>query len=94
MAYRNPKDLADRMATRRRQADDGYVRETFRQSRAEARQTAKAFLDRWPAAAYMSKVETWRELSGDWIESTMKRLRSAARAMQRPGKYAPQMGRQ
>jgi hypothetical protein len=77
MAYRNPKDLADRMATRRRQADDGYVRETFRQSRAEARQTAKAFLDRWPAAAYMSKVETWRELPDGEIEFTMRRLRSA-----------------
>ena len=32
-------------------------------------------LDRWPAA-YMSKVETWRELPGE-IEFTMRRLRSA-----------------
>jgi hypothetical protein len=47
------------------------------QSRDQARQTARAFLDRWPAAAYMSEVETWRELPGGEIEFTMKRLRSA-----------------
>jgi hypothetical protein len=76
---RTPKDLADRVAARRRQpkADDGYARETFTQPRDQARQTARAFLDRWPAAAYMSAVETWRELPGDEIEFTMKRLRSA-----------------
>lgn len=79
MAYRDPKDLADRMAARRRQsrADDGYVRETFTQPREQARATARAFLDRWPAAAYMSRVEAWRELPGDRIEFTMRRLRSA-----------------
>jgi hypothetical protein len=32
---------------------------------------------RWPAAAYMSKVETWRELPGGEIEFTIKRLKSA-----------------
>ena len=79
MAYRTPKDLADRMAARRRQAkvEDGYARETFTLSREQARQTARAFLDRWPAAAYMSEVELWRELPGGEIEFTMKRLRSA-----------------
>jgi hypothetical protein len=48
------------MAARRRQskADDGYARETFTQPRDKARQTARAFLDRWPVAAYMSVVET------------------------------------
>jgi hypothetical protein len=77
---RTPRDLADRMAARRRRAsggDDGYVRETFSQSRDQARQTARAFLDRWPAGAYMSKVEAWRELPTGEIEFTMKRLRSA-----------------
>ncbi|MGX9393834.1 hypothetical protein ACWX0K_13390 [Nitrobacteraceae bacterium UC4446_H13] len=79
MAYRTPKDLADRMAARRRQAkvDDGFLRETFSQPRAEARQMARAFLDRWPAAAYLSAVESWRELPGGEIEFTMRRLRSA-----------------
>jgi hypothetical protein len=76
---RTPRDLADRMADRRHRSkvDDGFVRETFSQPRAQARQTARAFLDRWPAAAYMSKVENWRELRGGEIEFTMKRLRSA-----------------
>jgi hypothetical protein len=51
---RTPRDLADRMAVRRRQAkaDDGYARETFTQPREKARQTARAFLARWPAAAW------------------------------------------
>jgi hypothetical protein len=76
---RTPKDLADRLATRRRQAkaDDGYARETFTLPREQARQTARAFLARWPTAAYMSEVESWRELPGGEIEFTMKRLRSA-----------------
>lgn len=79
MAYRHPRDLADTMARRRKTAaaDDGFVRESFTQARDEARKTARAFLDRWPAAAYMSAVDTWRELPGDRIEFTMKRLRSA-----------------
>lgn len=79
MMSRAPKDLADRMAARRRQAkaDDGFERETFTQPREQARQTARAFLDRWPAAAYMTAVESWRELPGGEIEFTMKRLRSA-----------------
>jgi hypothetical protein len=59
MANRTPRDLADRMAARRRQAkaEDGYARETFTQPQDQARQTARAFLDRWPAAAYMSAVD-------------------------------------
>lgn len=79
MAYRFPKDLADSIARRRKSqtSDDGYVRETFTQARGEARQTARAYLDRWPAAAYMSAVDTWRELPGGRIEFTMRRLKSA-----------------
>ena len=77
MAYRAPKDLAARMAARRECADDGFVRRTFVQPRDEARKTARAFLDRWPAAAYMSAVESWRRLPDGSIEFTMKRLKSA-----------------
>ncbi|MDO8981366.1 MAG: hypothetical protein Q7V17_19280 [Afipia sp.] len=54
-----------------------YVRETFTQPRENASQTARAFLDRFPKEAYMSEVETWRELPGDEIEFTMRRLRTA-----------------
>lgn len=79
MGYRTPKDLAEDMQARRRSArrEDGYVRETFTQPREEARRTAKAFLDRFPKQAYMSEVETWRELPGGEIEFTMRRLQSA-----------------
>jgi hypothetical protein len=67
------------MARRRKvaAADDGFVRESFTQDREQARRTARAFLDKWPAAAYMSAVDSWRELPGDRIEFTMKRLKSA-----------------
>jgi len=76
---RSPRDLANRMAQRRdqRRHDDGFVRETFSLPRAEARAAARQFLNRWPSAAYMSAVESWRELPGDRIEFTMRRLRSA-----------------
>lgn len=78
MAYRNPRDLAGRMARRKgAKSEDGYIRETFSQPREQARRTARAFLDRWPSAAYMSAVESWRELPDGEIEFTMKRLRSA-----------------
>ena len=75
---KTPRDLADEMAKRRaRRREDGFVRETFTQPRDDARQTARAFLDRYPKAAYMSEVEHWRELPGGDIEFTMRRLRTA-----------------
>lgn len=71
-----PRDLADRMAGRRHLAD-GYVRETYALPRDKARSKAREFLDRYPKAAYMSAVESWRELPDGRIEFTMKRLPSA-----------------
>ena len=69
---------------------DGFVRETFRLPRPEARAKARAWLDRWPRAAYWSEVEAWsahRQNSGggggeaatedDIIEFTMRRLPTA-----------------
>ena len=75
MAFR-PRDLADRMATGRKPAD-GYLRETFSLPRDKARIKARDFLARYPKAAYMSSVESWRELPGGDIEFTMRRLPSA-----------------
>jgi hypothetical protein len=46
-------------------------------ARAHLRARARAFLDSYPAAGYMSKVESWRELPNDEIEFTMRRLKSA-----------------
>ncbi|MBK3665909.1 hypothetical protein JJE66_32400 [Bradyrhizobium diazoefficiens] len=79
-----PRDLAERMARRRKQAAgsgdkaaDGYLRESFTLPRAAARARARAFFVRYPKAGYMSEVETWRELPGGDIEFTMRRLPSA-----------------
>jgi hypothetical protein len=76
---RAPRDLAGRMAERRlrQRLDDGFVRESFTQSRETARRTAHDFLARFPKQAYMSEVERWRELPDGSIEFTMRRLRSA-----------------
>ena len=68
------------MAGRRkpdRKPDDGYLRETFTLPRDKARMRAREFLNRYPKAAYMSSVESWRELPGGDIEFTMRRLTSA-----------------
>ncbi|AWL95134.1 MULTISPECIES: hypothetical protein [Bradyrhizobium] len=79
-----PRDLAERMARRRKIAGkpgqtvrDGYLRETFTLPRAAARERAQAFFARYPKAGYMSVVESWRELPGGDIEFTMRRLPSA-----------------
>ena len=77
MGFR-PRDLADRMAgRRRRRPDDGYLRETFTLPREKARAKARDFLARYPKAGYMSAVESWRELPSGEIEFTMRRLPSA-----------------
>ena len=72
-----PRDLADRMAARRRKPGDGYLRETFTLPRERARAAARDFLNRYPKAAYMSEVETWQELPDGAIEFTMRRLPTA-----------------
>ena len=81
MAFRprdpvRPRDLAGRMAGRKR-PDDGFLRETFTLPREVARSKARDFLQRYPKQAYMSAVESWRELPGGDIEFTMRRLPSA-----------------
>jgi hypothetical protein len=53
------------------------VRQTFTLPRDKARAQARDFLARYPKQAYMSAVETWRELPGGDIEFTMRRLPSA-----------------
>ena len=72
----SPRDLAARMASRRK-PDDGYLRETFTLPRDQARAKARDYLTRYPKAGYMSAVDSWRELPDGAIEFTMRRLRSA-----------------
>lgn len=77
---RRPADLAKRMA-RRHKARDGasqsFRRETFQLPREAARAKARELFDRYPKAAYMTEVESWRVLPDDEIEFTMRRLPSA-----------------
>lgn len=75
-----PKDLAERMAqagVRRRRARDSFRRETFALPREAARAKAREFFARYPKAAYMTEIESWRVLPDDRIEFTVRRLPSA-----------------
>jgi hypothetical protein len=77
---RRPADVAQRMSRRlaaRSARADSFRRETFSLPRAAARAKAREFFDRYPKAAYMTEIESWRELPGDTIEFTMRRLPTA-----------------
>jgi hypothetical protein len=78
--YRRPADLARRMAERRSAKTaraSAFRRETFALPREAARAKARELFARFPKAAYMTAIESWRELPGDRIEFTMRRLPSA-----------------
>ena len=75
-----PQDLARRLAhsARRRSArSDAYRRDTFALPREAAREKAREMFRRYPKAAYMTAIESWRELPDGAIEFTMRRLPSA-----------------
>ncbi len=54
-----------------------FVRETFCLDRTAARAKAREWFETWPKAAYWTEVESWRQMEGDRIEFTMRRLPSA-----------------
>jgi hypothetical protein len=75
-----PQDIARRLADvseRRKLARDSFRRETFALPREAAREKAREMFRRFPKAAYMTEIESWRELPGDEIEFTMRRLPTA-----------------
>jgi len=77
---RTPEQLAARaaQALRKRPArTDGFRRDTFALPREEARSTAREFFKRYPKPAYMTEIESWRELPDGRIEFTMRRLPTA-----------------
>ena len=80
---KKPIDLAERVANRRSRrshataAEDAWRRETFCLPRDEARAKAREWFERFPKAAYMTEIESWREVAGDRIEFVMRRLPSA-----------------
>ncbi len=79
--------LKQRIARHRREKEGGrekaggnashFVRETYCLTRPEARAKAREWFDTFPKAAYWTEVESWRQLDGDRIEFTMRRLPSA-----------------
>ena len=73
VAASTAKLIAERKGMRR----DSFRRETFALPREVAREKAREFFRRFPKAAYMTEIESWRELPGDRIEFTMRRLPSA-----------------
>ena len=75
-----PVDIARRSAkalAERPRAADVFRRETFALPREAAREKAREMFRRFPKAAYMTEIESWRVLPGDRIEFTMRRLPSA-----------------
>jgi hypothetical protein len=79
--YERPRDIARSFAqsgVRRSAArSDSYRRETFSLPREAAREKAREMFRRFPKAAYMTAIESWRELPDGGIEFTMRRLPSA-----------------
>jgi len=77
---RRPSDIARRSAQAlagRPRPRHAFRRETFALPREAAREKAREMFRRFPKAAYMTEIESWRELPGDRIEFTMRRLPSA-----------------
>ncbi|MCW6508140.1 hypothetical protein [Lichenifustis flavocetrariae] len=81
-----PVDVARRLGQRRDQSGrtsnvprrtDGWCRETFTLTREDARSAARDWFTRFPKAAYMTEIESWKVLDDGRIEFTMRRLPSA-----------------
>lgn len=79
----SPSDLVralgerSRRHARRIEAVSSFRRETFTLPRPEAREKAREWFSRFPKAAYMTEIESWRELADGQIEFTMRRLPTA-----------------
>jgi hypothetical protein len=76
---RRPADIARRakgLAGKAR-LRDAFRRETFALPREAAREKAREVFRRFPKAAYMTEIESWRVLPDDRIEFTVRRLPSA-----------------
>ena len=80
---KTPADIANRLAWRKRDVaaesrESGtWRRETYRLPREQARETAREWFERYPKAAYLTRVESWRLLEDGLVEFTMRRLPSA-----------------
>ncbi len=86
MAYerKRPADLAHSLSQRfratryaREQSSSAWRRETFTMPRDAAREKAREWFDAFPKQAYMTEIESWRELADGQIEFTIRRLPTA-----------------
>lgn len=76
--HRSPSDIARRLGHRAKQhAPGAWRRETFVLPREEAREKAREWFDEFPKAAYMTEIESWREMPDGQIEFTIRRLPTA-----------------
>lgn len=79
-----PRQLARRLAVRRdsvqRQKDAAGIqhgwRETYILPRDQARTKAREWMERLRRSAYITEVESWRELGDGLIECTVRRMPS------------------
>jgi len=78
---KTPADVAKRVADARDRRKlgrtDAFRRVTFTLPREDARAKAREMFARFPKSAYMTEIESWRELPGNRIEFTMRRLPTA-----------------
>ncbi len=83
---KNPGDVARRLGARRDRAQsegaaargaETWRRESFVLPREEARAVAQDCFHRFPKAAYMTEIESWRELADGRIAFTIRRLPTA-----------------
>jgi len=77
-----PGDIAGRISARRgpdagKERPGSWRRQTYRLPRAKARETAKEWFERYPKAAYLTQVESWRLTDDGLVEFTMRRLPTA-----------------
>jgi hypothetical protein len=81
---KTPADLARSLGQRtrehrlgRKDASSAWRRETFTMTREAAREKAREIFNAFPKQAYMTEIESWRELDDGRIEFTMRRLPTA-----------------
>jgi len=77
---RSPSEVARSLGEKgraRARAQSLWRRETFTLPRHEARAKAQEWFLAFPKAAYMTEIESWRELADGQIEFTIRRLPSA-----------------
>jgi hypothetical protein len=81
---KRPADLAQSLSQRsratrhaREKVSSAWRRETFTLPRDAARDKAREWFDAFPKQAYMTEIESWRELADGQIEFTIRRLPTA-----------------